>query len=88
MDVAWDGITRAETLNEDAANVHAALADAAKGHFKTRLRAKVAGSSRKASCNSRRTNDVGLCQTRLLPCRAVSRTTLPVPIFSAGRVPA
>ena len=72
MAVVWDGITRAETLNEEAANVRAALADAAKGHFKTTLRAKVAGSSRKASCNSRRTNDVGLCQTRRLPCGADS----------------
>ena len=72
MEAVWDGITRAETLNEDAANVRAALADAAKGHFKTRLRAKVAGSSRKASRNSRRTTNVGLCQTRRLPCGAVS----------------
>ena len=32
MDVVWDGITRAETLNECAANVRAALADAAKSY--------------------------------------------------------
>jgi hypothetical protein len=31
MDVVWDGITRAETLNEWAASARSALADAAKG---------------------------------------------------------
>ncbi len=31
MDVVWDGITRAETLGEAAANTRSALADAAKG---------------------------------------------------------
>jgi len=32
MNVVWDGITRAETLDECAANVRSALADAAKGY--------------------------------------------------------
>ena len=30
MDIVWDGITCAETLNENAADVRLALADAAK----------------------------------------------------------
>ncbi len=32
MDVVWDGITRAETLSEWAANVRSSLADAAKAY--------------------------------------------------------
>jgi hypothetical protein len=32
MDIVWDGITRAETLNEWAANARSALADAARAY--------------------------------------------------------
>jgi hypothetical protein len=32
VDIVWDGITRAETLHEDAAQTRHALADAAKSY--------------------------------------------------------
>ena len=32
MDIVWDGITRAETLHEGAAQIRHALADAAKSY--------------------------------------------------------